>query len=92
MCVAPCIHIHIHDNKHFKHSGDPLASSFCLMQRKSQEYFVFGFLDHIVYFEEFVIIAVTVAAVALRFMVIFILTRSGDKNTHRRLEDAASNV
>lgn len=62
------------------------------MQWKSQEYSVFGFLDHRVYSDEFVIIAVMAVAVAPGFMVIFILTRSGDKNTHRRLEDAASDV
>lgn len=64
------------------------------MQWKSQKYFVFGFLDHRVYSDEFLIIAVmaAAAAAALGFMVIFILTRSSDKNTHRRLEDAASDV
>lgn len=40
-----------------------------------------GFPDHTVYFDEFVITVVMVAAVAPRFMVIFILTRSDDENS-----------
>lgn len=53
---------------------------------------MFGFLHHMVDFDEFVIVVVMAAAVAPEFMVIFILTHSDDKNTHRRLRDSASGV
>jgi hypothetical protein len=62
------------------------------MQWKSQIYFVLGFPTHTVYFVEFVIIVVLVAALAPGFVVIFIFTLSDDKNTHGRLGKAASNV
>lgn len=75
-----------------KHNANISAGPFCLMQWKSREYFVFGFLIHIVYSNEFAIIVVLVAAVAPKFVKIFIFTLSDDKNTHRRLGNAASNV
>lgn len=81
---------HSHDDQHSRHNANISAGPFCLAQWKSQEYFVSGFPDHTVYFDEFVITVVMVAAVAPRFMVIFILTRSDDENTHRRLGGAAS--
>lgn len=55
-----------------KHSVNISAGTFYLMQQKPREYFVFGFLAHMLYFDEFVIIVVLVAAVASGFVVIFI--------------------
>lgn len=87
--MGPQAHLHTHANKYFKHNANISAGPFYPVQWKSQDYFVFSFLDHIVDFDEFVIIVV---AVAPGFMVIFILTHSDDKNTHRRLRDTALGV